>query len=80
MALKDAKSPWRSDFSGFPRAFTGFDDHRLGKKRDSLSTVSLVREAGLEPARAYCTLEPESSESANSTTRAFCLRRSARDL
>ena len=30
----------------------------------------LVREAGLEPARAYCTLEPESSESANSTTRA----------
>ena len=42
-----------------------------GKKRDSLSTVSLVREAGLEPARAYCTLEPESSESANSTTRAY---------
>ena len=32
---------------------------------------SLVREAGLEPARAYCTLEPESSESANSTTRAY---------
>ena len=31
----------------------------------------LVREAGLEPARAYCTLEPESSESANSTTRAY---------
>ena len=31
----------------------------------------LVREAGLEPARAYCTLEPESSESANSTTRAL---------
>ena len=31
----------------------------------------MVREAGLEPARAYCTLEPESSESANSTTRAF---------
>ena len=30
-----------------------------------------MREAGLEPARAYCTLEPESSESANSTTRAF---------
>ena len=33
----------------------------------------MVREAGLEPARAYCTLEPESSESANSTTRAFIL-------
>ena len=31
----------------------------------------MVREAGLEPARAYCTLEPESSESANSTTRAY---------
>ena len=31
----------------------------------------MVREAGLEPARAYCTLEPESSESANSTTRAL---------
>ena len=33
----------------------------------------MVREAGLEPARAYCTLEPESSESANSTTRADLL-------
>jgi hypothetical protein len=32
--------------------------------------VLLVREAGLEPARPYWTLEPESSESANSTTRA----------
>ena len=31
----------------------------------------LVREAGLEPARPEWTLEPESSESANSTTRAF---------
>ena len=30
----------------------------------------MVREAGLEPARPYRTLEPESSESANSTTRA----------
>ena len=30
----------------------------------------LVREAGLEPARPEWTLEPESSESANSTTRA----------
>lgn len=34
----------------------------------------MVREAGLEPARPEWTLEPESSESANSTTRAFkCL-------
>ncbi len=31
---------------------------------------TLVREAGLEPARPEWTLEPESSESANSTTRA----------
>ena len=30
----------------------------------------LVREAGLEPARPECALAPESSESANSTTRA----------
>ena len=33
----------------------------------------LVREAGLEPARPEWTLEPESSESANSTTRAWAL-------
>ena len=35
----------------------------------------LVREAGLEPARPEWTLEPESSESANSTTRAFAVFR-----
>ena len=34
---------------------------------------NLVREAGLEPARPEWTLEPESSESANSTTRAFAV-------
>ena len=34
---------------------------------------ALVREAGLEPARPEWTLEPESSESANSTTRAWAL-------
>ena len=33
----------------------------------------MVREAGLEPARPEWTLEPESSESANSTTRAFAV-------
>lgn len=33
----------------------------------------LVREAGLEPARPEWTLEPESSESANSTTRAYLI-------
>ena len=30
------------------RGFSRFGDDRLTKKRDSLSTVSLVREAGLE--------------------------------
>ena len=35
----------------------------------------VVREAGLEPARPEWTLEPESSESANSTTRAFAVFR-----
>ena len=33
--------------------------------------VFMVREAGVEPARPEWTLEPESSESANSTTRAY---------
>ena len=33
----------------------------------------MVREAGLEPARPEWTLEPESSESANSTTRASAI-------
>ena len=37
----------------------------------SYSPFYVVREAGLEPARPEWTLEPESSESANSTTRAF---------
>ena len=40
-------------------------------KRNCFGAVSKVREAGLEPARPEWTLEPESSESANSTTRAF---------
>ena len=31
----------------------------------------MVREGGLEPPRPEWTLEPESSESANSTTRAY---------
>ena len=44
---------------------------KKAKKNDiRLDVVLLVREAGLEPARPYWTLEPESSESANSTTRA----------
>ena len=40
------------------------------KPRNQLISGFLVREAGLEPARPEWTLEPESSESANSTTRA----------
>ena len=49
----------------------------LIKKNSSNSEESeeLVREAGLEPARPEWTLEPESSESANSTTRAFAVFR-----
>ena len=35
--------------------------------------IYLVGEAGLEPARPEWTLEPESSESANSTTRAYLI-------
>ena len=37
--------------------------------------IHMVREAGLEPARPKWTLEPESSESANSTTRASAVFR-----
>ena len=50
------------------RAFDRFFSHRktIGIK----DADRLVREAGLEPARPEWTLEPESSESANSTTRA----------
>ena len=41
------------------------------KKSGSINLARiLVREAGLEPARPKGTLEPDSSESANSTTRA----------
>ena len=49
----------------------------LIKKTSSNSEESeeLVREAGLEPARPEWTLEPESSESANSTTRASAVFR-----
>ena len=43
------------------------------KPREPKLPGVLVREAGLEPARPEWTLEPESSESANSTTRAWAL-------
>ena len=42
----------------------------LRLRRFGSDYIGLVREAGLEPARPKWTLEPESSESANSTTRA----------
>ena len=48
---------------------------RIGenKKEEAILSddLSLVGEAGLEPARPQWTLEPESSESTNSTTRPF---------
>ena len=44
-------------------------------KRNVSCRVRLVREAGLEPARPDRTREPESSESANSTTRAHLFRK-----
>ena len=43
---------------------------RQQKTPEAEAPGGLVREAGLEPARPEWTLEPESSESANSTTRA----------
>ena len=45
--------------------------HKKNKNPDPVRDLGLVREAGLEPARPEWTLEPESSESANSTTRAY---------
>ncbi len=44
---------------------------RIKKHKPKVGLCFLVREAGLEPARPEWTLEPESSESANSTTRAL---------
>ena len=43
----------------------------LNSLSNAVRTLAMVREAGLEPARPEWTLEPESSESANSTTRAY---------
>ena len=45
--------------------------NKLKKASVRTEAFCVVREAGLEPARPEWTLEPESSESANSTTRAF---------
>ena len=45
-------------------------DSKNPLKTQRFQGIKLVREAGLEPARPEWTLEPESSESANSTTRA----------
>ena len=52
-------------------AFSRLDGRRTAAKTPGAEALGvLVREAGLEPARPEWTLEPESSESANSTTRA----------
>ena len=48
---------------------------KINKIPHTLVCGILVREAGLEPARPEWTLEPESSESANSTTRASAVFR-----
>ena len=58
---------------GFERQSIEMPKGAAPKKKDTTKVVSffLVREAGLEPARPEWTLEPESSESANSTTRAY---------
>ena len=56
-------------------AFSAFSEARGQQKTPGAEAPGvLVREAGLEPARPEWTLEPESSESANSTTRAWALR------
>ena len=65
-----------------PVDFQGFFHREKIKVRNRLYQrlrTFVVREAGLEPARPEWTLEPESSESANSTTRA-ALRSSTRDI
>ncbi len=48
-----------------------YSTKQKGRRELAKSATTMVREAGLEPARPEWTLEPESSESANSTTRAF---------
>ena len=56
--------------------FTASSNHYLTQKNNRHPKgyrLFLVREAGLEPARPEWTLEPESSESANSTTRAYAM-------
>ena len=65
-----------------------YKEAQKGKKKSSvliqlsgwLRTLDMVREAGLEPARPEWTLEPESSESANSTTRAYSVDQIAQIL
>ena len=57
---------------GLPRAL-GFKSPDSKKQPSHTGRLFLlVREGGLEPPRPEWTLEPESSESTNSTTRAYC--------
>ena len=59
--------------------FANIFRRRITKQKQEIAALyrspvsALVREAGLEPARPEWTLEPESSESANSTTRAYSI-------
>lgn len=56
-------------------AFSAFSEARRQQKTPGAEALGvLVREAGLEPARPEWTLEPESSESTNSTTRPYARR------
>ena len=57
---------------GMSLSALGFKSHHCKKKTAILADdcFFLVREGGLEPPRPEWTLEPESSESTNSTTRA----------
>ena len=51
VVIKEQKKPLCFPFRWEHRGFSRFSKAILTKKRDSLSTVSLVREGGLEPPR-----------------------------
>ena len=64
-------SPFRRRLPRFARDRFVCRDPDTTKKTTLWVVFFVVREAGVEPARPEWTLEPESSESTNSTTRAF---------
>ena len=71
-----------SDYQSIENFFKSVDEHEIPQNGQWLNSqvhaknilawthIKMVREGGLEPPRPLRTLEPESSESANSTTRA----------